>query len=216
MPSLSEQLFKAAGLTPFGREPGYVAPRPPSPGKIAKLGDALDRAEQAAGHAWDGDAGTYWGSPDTMPVECYYAICDRRHQAEIAYSRAVNARDHYAQVKAEQSKRTPSHERVAELFTAMAYAQHDLDIIEKAGSDFSSVREAIDAKAKAFHTERLYEIALSKYRGAAREARRQGKPFRDRPRSHPVHFDSDGRAFYRTGRYTMRDGVRIPIVEYIQ
>ncbi|UGA43750.1 hypothetical protein HU230_0036805 [Bradyrhizobium quebecense] len=216
MLNISEQIFEAAGLTPFGREPDFVLPRPPTPRTIAKLGDVLDRAEHAADHVWDGDGGTYWGSPDTMPIERYYAICDRRHQAEIEYSRAVNARDHFAQVRAEQSKRTPSHERVAELFTAMAHANYHLDIIERCRPDFASVREAIDAKAKAIHAEHLYEIALSKYRSAARAARRQGKPFRDRPRSRPVQFDSDGRAYYRTGRYTSLDGARIPIVEYIQ
>jgi hypothetical protein len=39
-------------FTPFGRPVGFVAPKPLSPRCIAKLGDALDRAERACSAAW--------------------------------------------------------------------------------------------------------------------------------------------------------------------
>lgn len=148
--------------TIFGRRADFVAPKPLAPRRIAKLGDALDRAERACSVAWH---------RDTMPCERYYAILDRRCQAEVAYVRAVNSRDLYAKCKLENATRAPKSRSAFELRDAMAAAQAHLEEIEEAGEDFSTARERIDARATADLAERLYDIAERKFRNNERQGR---------------------------------------------
>src|ERR1700681_561683 len=108
--------------TAFGRRADFVAAKPLSPRRIAKLGDALDRAERTCSAAWHGDTGRYWLTPDTMPCERFYSLCDSRHKAELAYVRAITARDLFAKCKLENATRAPKSRAAFELRDAMTAA----------------------------------------------------------------------------------------------
>jgi hypothetical protein len=226
MPSMSEIIFDAAGLTPFGREPDFVAPKPPSPRKIAKLANDLERLEWLRDNMWEDDRYRKWrrARMDVLELRdhteadlealdpCFYSeeIQRRLHVAHLAYSDALAARNLFEKVKAEQSKRMPRYEQVDALSRRAAHAEHHFDIIEKCRPDFASLREFVEAHAAHCLANDLYEIALRKFRSAARMARLAGKPFRDRPRRHVI---TNG--YVTTGQYKMINGVRVPVVETI-
>jgi hypothetical protein len=198
--------------TSWGRRVGFVALKPPSPRQIAKLGDALDRTERLASHAWTGDTGRYSLTPDTMPAERFYALCDRRCRTEAAYVRAINARDLAAKIKLENAKQPPKSGDAFAYRDALYEAAVRLEVIEDAGPNFSTMRERIDARAAADLAERLHDIAHSKFQDAERTARITGTPRRSsRPRARPV---VDG--FVKTGKFKMIGGNRVPVLEKVE
>jgi hypothetical protein len=197
--------------TQWGRRADFVAPKPLSPRRIAKLGDALDRADRACSAAWHGDTGRYWLTPDCMPGARFYSLCDRRYRAEVAYVRAINARDLAAMCKMENATRSLTSRAAFELRHAMFDAQAHLEEIEEAGEDFSTNRERIDAQAAADLAERLYVIAERNFRDAERGAKITGNRRRSRS-SAPLVTDG----YVKTGKYKVIDGVRLPVLEKVE
>jgi hypothetical protein len=180
--------------------------------QIEKLGAAFDHAEVLTSRAWDGDTGRFSFTPDTMPCERYYAICHRRHKAELAYVRAISARNLSIKCKAENAKRAPqSRDRFA-LEAAMSAASDHLDLIEKCRPNFATKRELIDANAAAVLAESLFEIAKTKFNEVGRAARITGT--HPRSRSARSRLVSDG--YVKTGKYKMIDGNRVPVLELIE
>jgi hypothetical protein len=173
--------------TPFGRRADFIAPKPLPARQIKKLGAALDRAELLASRAWQGDRGTYLLQPDTMTAEQFYKFCDRRHHAELAYIRAVIARDRFTKWKAESATCPPKSSDAFALRDTMAAASDRLAIIEEAGEEFSTNRERIDARAAASLAEHLYGIAKSKFEEADRDAKADKAAGIVRHRSYPAH-----------------------------
>jgi hypothetical protein len=198
--------------TPFGRRADFIAPKPLPAREIKKLGDALDHAEVLISRAWHGDHGTYLLQPDTMTAERFYSFCDRRHHAELAYVRAVIARDRFTKWKAETATRPPKSSDAFALRDAMAAASDRLEIIEEAGEDFSTNRERIDARAAADLSEHLYEIAKLKFNEAERVAKITGE--RPRPARSSARLVTDG--YVKTGRYKMVGGNRVPVLEKVE
>lgn len=196
--------------TKWGRRADFVASKPLPPRKIAKLAAAFDDAEQAASRVWHDDKGSYWMSPDSVPFERWVAISARLHRARLDYISAINARDLFAKCKLENG-RAPKSSDAFKYRDAMSAALDRLDVIEKAGPEFSTERERIDARAAAALAEDLYDIAKSKFEDAERGARITGQPRRSsRPRARAV---VDG--YVSTGKFKIIDGNRVPVLEKI-
>jgi hypothetical protein len=117
--------------------------------------------------------GRYWLTPDTMPAEQYYAVCDRLSDAKVEYVRAINARDLATRVKWENCKQTPRSSDAFALRKAMFDSQVRVDEIEIIGREFYTVKEIIDLRAAADLGEHRYEIAGRKYRAAETKRRLQ-------------------------------------------
>src|SRR5438067_1506764 len=112
---------------------------------IARLGKELDKAESAVNAMMAADKGTYFFSPDSVPFEEYVAIMHRRHEAELAYGRAVTERSRAAREKF-RNRKTPIRSRDAfKLRDKMYQAEALVDEIEAARPEFATSREFIDA-----------------------------------------------------------------------
>src|SRR5258705_10989346 len=113
MPSASQWFFEQCGLTQWGREPDFVAPKPLTARQIKKLGAALDRAEIER----DADA-------------------DRFRALRAEYGQALAARNLYRTCKLENSKRVPTHRDGFELRDKMYEAEARIDELDELGPDF--------------------------------------------------------------------------------
>jgi len=165
MPSASEQLFAEAGLDAFGHPPGYGAPKPPSPRKIALLAARCDRLER---EAHDETYFLRWGVSSAAEWE---AIMHRWHQAKLAYGDAIKARNQYKRRKAQLSKQRVKSQEKLPLEDAMFAAERHLDLIVAAGPDFCTQREFTDANAAFTLASDLYAIAEKKFDIQEREVR---------------------------------------------
>jgi hypothetical protein len=171
---------------------------------LRKLGDALDRAERACSAAWiSDDAGGI--VPDTMPCAAYYPLCDALMAAEVAYVRAVNARDRAARERARNQRTTGD---AFKLRIAESEAINHRDVLYELGPDFSTERERIDAAAAASQAEDLYAIAERQFQEVQRQARNGIRP---RPRG--ARLVTDG---YVTTGYKMIDGAPVPMLRKVQ
>jgi hypothetical protein len=171
MASASENFFESAGLTRWGREPGFVAPKPLTARQIRKRRDALDNAESAVSDMWSRDRGTYSFSPDSVTFKKFEALMHRRHVAEIAYGSAITDRNLYLRVKAENRKTTPTQAAGIKLRDKMYAAEDHLDEIIAARPEFATVREFIDANAAFVLAMDLYDIAERQFQDRQRQSR---------------------------------------------
>ncbi len=187
MPSASEQLFAEIGLDAFGHPPDYMPPKPPSPRKIAMLGDKLDRLERLRDHMWDEDRYRRWFSArynaiekselsdeDIEALEPHAYSREVQHRLYIArmeYGQVLTARNDYLTRKAQLSKQRVKSQDKRPLWDAMFKAEQHLDLIVAAGSGFSTQREFIDAHAAHCLASTLHDIAEKKFDIQEREAR---------------------------------------------
>lgn len=144
----SEIFFENGGLTRWGREPGFVAPKPLPWRKLRKLGDALDHVETRCG--------------------CHGR---RYHLAFAAYGEAITARNLYHQCKFENLKRAPKAADKFELNAVRFMAEERIDEIVAARPEFATAREFIDANAAFMLAKAKHDIAERKFQEHQRQAR---------------------------------------------
>ena len=167
----SEWFFEACGLTKWGREPDFVAPKPLNKRQRDQLGGALDQVDRELSAVWAADTGRFSLTPDSVSNERFSALCHRRHVAKIAFIEALNAHALFLRCKAENSSRVPSNDDGIALRDAMYAAQDRFDDIEAADPDFITTREYYEARTAAILASDLYDIAQTKFQDAQREAR---------------------------------------------
>jgi hypothetical protein len=213
MPSASQMFFEQVGLTRWGREPDFVAPKPKSAREIRKLGDALDEAERAVSAMWAADRGTYTFSPDCVPFAEFERIMKGYHDAKCAYGQAVTARNLYQVCKLENSKRMPKSDDKHALDDAKYAAEARIDELEELGPDFYTHREFIDANAAFTLADQRFDIAEAKYQSEEAASRRRDAAYRAALGSHS-RLVTDG--YVKTGKFKMIDGERIPVLEKIE
>jgi hypothetical protein len=212
MPSASHWFFEKCGLTQWGREPDFVAPKPLSAREIKKLGGALDRAELQRGDMWadeyDAERLTFADIADYID-----AIHHAFHVAQMDYGQALDARNLYLRCKFENSKRIPTHQNSLKLMGEMQEARADVDELEELGPDFYTRREFLDANAASALAISLYSIAKQKYESEEAAARRRNAAYRFAVGNHsrPV---TDG--YVKTGKFEIIDGERVPVLELIE
>jgi hypothetical protein len=147
----SQWFFGQCGLTPSGREPDFVPPKPLPSRAIKKLGAALDRLEP----------GRY--SNEANQHRFYVLAAE--------YGQALGARNLYQRCKLENSKRVPTQRDAVKLRGEMYSAMANIDELEELGSDFHTYREFSDANSASAFAISAYEIAQEKFRDADRQAR---------------------------------------------
>jgi hypothetical protein len=151
--SASQWFFEQCRLTQWGREPGFVAPKPLSAREIKKLGAALDRAEIERG---DNDASRH-----------------RFYVLAMEYGTALAARNLYKRCKLENSTRIPTNRDAIKLRNEMHAAMIRIDELDDLGPEFSTRREFLDANSASAFAISAYEISEQKYQSDEAAARRR-------------------------------------------
>ena len=149
--------------------------KPKSPAQIAKLGDALDRAERRKNQLVD--TAEFCGplADDIPPDEVAAIIADdeairtQYRAAHWAYAEAVTERVHHQMRRLENSKCVPKSGDRIPLEAARWTAEDRVELIDAMYPQFASAREFIDANAAFMIAEHAYEVARDKFQEAARE-----------------------------------------------
>ncbi len=149
----SQSLFKASGLTQWGRLPDFIAPKPMSSRQIRKLGEALDRAEAER-----------FKNGETRHT--FYVLA-------LEYGQALAARNLYRRCKAENAERVPTHRDAIKLKGRIYGALAHLEELEELDSDLVTKRDFLEANSAYALAIALFDIAEQKYQTQEATARRR-------------------------------------------